>query len=337
MSRPLRIQYPGSLWHITSRGNEKRDTFYDDRDRLRFVEFLGEAVRRFQWTLTAYVLMSNHYHLLVELTEETLSSGMKWLNSQYASWFNAVHGRVGHLFHGRFKAALIEKETYFLEVARYVVLNPVRAKMVARPEDYAWSSYRATVGACATPDWLKPDDVLRHFGNDRGAACAGYDAFVKSKIASAGCPWDELRGQMFLGGEEWVARMREKIEMKPRAVEHPAAQRNIGRPDMAAIVTAVANVTRVPEERIRNSHGGLLRSVAAWIGCYEGLHTNAEIAASLRLRSDSRAARLVKDCERELRDSEALRDCVDRCVATLSRKNSEQQMRPQSPKHAVMA
>src|SRR5689334_2023017 len=131
MTRPLRLEFPGSYWHITHRGNERRPTFYRDADRLYFLDLLGEAVGRFKWIVTAYALMLNHYHLLLELTDvETLSRGMKWLNGKYVSWFNRRHDRVGHLFQGRFKNFLIDKETYALEVSRYVVLNPVRAKLV---------------------------------------------------------------------------------------------------------------------------------------------------------------------------------------------------------------
>ncbi len=320
MSRPLRLEYPGSLWHITVRGNEKRPTFHTDRDRLRFLDLLGEAVRRFRWILTAYVLMSNHYHLLLQLTEETLATGMHWLNGTYAPWFNRSHERVGHLFQGRYKSHLIEKETYFLEVVRYVVLNPVRANMVEWPDAYEWSSYRATAGRCATPPWLAADNVLAHFANDRGVARARYAAFVEAGIDCADSPWNDLVGQMYLGSEAFVKRMRDRVEVKPRVAEHPLAQRDAARPTMAAIVAAVATVLDVPEERIRYGRGGAPRSLAAWIGCYEGLLTNGEIAATLRLRSDRRVTSLVADCDRELRQNEVLRECADRCLATMGRK-----------------
>src|SRR4051794_2665905 len=138
MSRPLRLEFPGSLWHITQRGNERRPMFYTDDDRCHFLDLLAEAVERFKWIVTAYALMPNHYHLLLELIEDdTLSRGMKWLNGTYAQWFNRKHARVGHLVQGRFHGFLIDRETYFLEVLRYVVLNPVRAKIVRYPEEYA--------------------------------------------------------------------------------------------------------------------------------------------------------------------------------------------------------
>jgi putative transposase len=151
MARQLRTDFPGAVHHVTSRGNERRPIFFDDRDREMFLAFLGQAVKRFGWSVTAFVLMTNHFHLLVQTPEAGLSKGMHWLNTKYVGWFNRRHERVGHLYQGRFKAILVEKETYFMEVLRYVVLNPLRARMVERPEDYRWSSYRATAGLERAP------------------------------------------------------------------------------------------------------------------------------------------------------------------------------------------
>ena len=152
MSRPLRLEFFGSLHHVTTRGNARQDIFRDDDDREFFLELLGSCVKRFDWILTAYVLMSNHFHLVTQLTSESLSRGMQWLNGKYAQAFNRRHRRVGHLLQGRPDMRLIEKETYFLKVLRYVVLNPVRADMVARPEHYIWSSHRAVLGYAPAPE-----------------------------------------------------------------------------------------------------------------------------------------------------------------------------------------
>ena len=321
MTRPLRLEFPGSLWHLTHRGNERRAIFRDDNDRVRWLEFLGETTRRFHWIVTAYALMPNHYHAVVELTaDQTLSRGMKWLNGEYARWFNWRHDRVGHLFQGRFRGFLIEKETYCLEVLRYVVLNPVRANLVSRPDEYEWSSYCATTGAVQPPRWLSVDEVLAHFSEQRGAARERYRRFVDEGIGRTTRPWDDLIGDMYLGSEEWLADIRDRVQLKPRSNEHPRAQKELLRPTMASIVTAVANTMQVPEAVIRRGRGGVPRSIAAWIGCYEGILTNGEIGAALRLRSDSQVANLVTSCDRELRHSSVLRNCADRCISTLRRK-----------------
>ena len=327
MSRPLRIEFPGALFHITSRGNEQRDIFRDDVDRVRFLEQLRKTVERFRWIVYAYVLMSNHFHLLIELLEDkTLSRGVKSLNETYVQAFNRRHNRVGHLVQGRFHAPIIEKETYFLEVARYVVLNPVRAGMVERPEDYKWSSYRASVGEASAPDWLATDDVLAHFANERGLARARYRQFVNDRIALLKNPWEKLVADLYLGSDAWIEQMREKVELKPRSDEHPRRQRLLSRPSMTNIVTAVAEVMRVDETVIRQGHGGVPRMVAAWLGGHEGLLTNAELAAGLSLRSASHASALVRACDRELSTNHIMREAVDRCVSTLRGKNRQPQV-----------
>ena len=144
MARPLRIEFPGALYHVTSRGNEKRPIVRSNRDRKAFLRFLGEAAKRFNWSITAWVLMTNHFHLVVETREANLSRGMHWFNSAYAGWYNHARKRSGHLYEGRFKSFLVEKEAYRAEVMRYVVLNPVRAKMVKRPASQSLSGLTAT-------------------------------------------------------------------------------------------------------------------------------------------------------------------------------------------------
>ncbi|HEV8657416.1 MAG TPA: transposase [Thermoanaerobaculia bacterium] len=320
MSRPLRLEFPGSLWHITARGNEKRCIFFDDDDRRHFIELLGEAVRRFHWILTAYVLMSNHYHAVVELTENSLSRGMKWLNGAYAQWLNLRHDRVGHLFQDRFKSFLIQKEKYFLEVLRYVVLNPVRAQIIARPEEYAWSSHRAILGQIEAPSWLAVDEVLGHFGQGRAAARAQYERFVEEGICSSRRPWDDLVGQIYLGNESWIEDIRDRVTRIPRPNDHPLQQRALGRPDMESILAAVASVADTDVDAIRERRGSVLRMAAAWIGCYEGLLTNSAIAAALRLRSDAQVTNLVWECDHQLALNPAIQEFVDVCLDTLSRK-----------------
>lgn len=157
MSRPLRIEFTGALYHATSRGDGREVIFLGDEDRYLFLDVLSEVVRGFNWAIHAYCLMDNHYHLLIETSEGNLSKGMRQLNGVYTQRFNRRHGRVGHVFQGRYKAILVQKESYLLELARYVVLNPVRARMVRTPDQWPWSSYRATAGLDPAPSWLMID------------------------------------------------------------------------------------------------------------------------------------------------------------------------------------
>ena len=154
MARPLRIEYPGALYHVTSRGNARKRIFKDDGDRELFLRVLAFVVERCHWICHAYCLMDNHYHFLIETPEANLSQGMRQVNGVYTQAYNRGHGKVGHLFQGRFKAILVDKESYLLELCRYVVLNPVRAKLVDRSEDWPWSSYRATAGIEKAPAFL---------------------------------------------------------------------------------------------------------------------------------------------------------------------------------------
>ena len=172
MARPLRIEFPGALYHITSRGDGREDIYRGDGDRRLFLDLLSDTCERFNWWGHAYCLMTNHYHLLVETPDANLAKGMRQLNGVYTQRFNDVHRRCGHVFQGRYKAIIVQKETYLKELARYIVLNPVRARMVARPEGWPWSSYRATTGEAACPDWLRTDWLLSVFGTSEQAAVA---------------------------------------------------------------------------------------------------------------------------------------------------------------------
>ncbi len=152
MSRPLRIEFPGALYHVTARGNARRDIVEDDDDRRCFVDLLAETVQSRRWRLYAYCLMDNHYHLLVETPEPNLSRGMRQLNGVFTQRTNRRHGRVGHVFQGRYKSILVEREAYLLELCRYVVLNPVRAGMAARAGEWRWG-FRGQVLYCHIFSW----------------------------------------------------------------------------------------------------------------------------------------------------------------------------------------
>jgi putative transposase len=178
MARPLRIEFAGALYHVTSRGDRREPIFEDDEDRWMFFGILEEVVQRFNWVCHGYCLMTNHYHLVVETQDGNLSNGMRHLNGMYTQATKRRHGHTGHLFQGRFKGILVDKESYLLELTRYVVLNPVRAGMVKHPGKYPWSSYRAMVGEVQVPDWLATEMILGQFGKRRAEARRRYNEFV---------------------------------------------------------------------------------------------------------------------------------------------------------------
>jgi REP element-mobilizing transposase RayT len=317
MSRPLRLEFEGALYHLTSRGNERRPIFRSDRDRKAFLALLGRAAKRFGWSVTAWVLMTNHFHLVIQTPKANLSRGMHWVNGTYAGWFNRAHKRCGHLFQGRFKAFLIEKEAYFAEVLRYTVLNPVRAKMVERPEDYKWSSYRVTAGLESAPEWFDLPAALAFFHPDHAVAHAHYREFVLAGIGAEDCLWDKLTSKIFLGEEAWTRAMRKIVEIKPRSTDHPKAQRAVGRPKMHRIVEAVGNAAGATRSWIRQTRGNALRRLAAWIGWHEGLLTLRSIAAGVLLRSEGHVSDLIRRCDEEFGTNATLLGYLDTALATL--------------------
>jgi putative transposase len=204
MARPLRLSFPGAVYHVTSRGNARHDIVADDRDRSQWLSFLAHVVDRYGWLCHAYCLMDNHYHLVIETPKPNLSIGMRQLNGRYTQAYNRRHEQVGHVFQGRFTAILVEKDAHLLELCRYVVLNPVRAKIVSHPRLWVWSSYRATVGETKAPGWLTTDWILSQFGQRGGPAQARYRTFV-AEGRGGPAPWEQLTGQIYLGSEKFVA------------------------------------------------------------------------------------------------------------------------------------
>lgn len=297
MARPLRIEFPGATYHITNRGNERRDIFFSDEDRYAFLAYLEATVARFGWSVTAWVLMTNHFHLVVQTPEANLSKGMQWLEGSFAAWINKRHRRSGHLFGGRFKAVLIEKDTYFANVLRYVVLNPVAAKMVSRPEAYRWSSYRATAGLDEAPAWLDVESALAWWGGPGEFEQSAYRQFVLEKAGLDDPLWSNLIHGQYLGSEEWARGIRNRVESKPRSTDHPKPQRAVGRPKLHEIAAAVSRASETRIETVRETRGHPLKALIAWLGWNEGLHTLRSIAATLRLRSEGHISNLVRRCE----------------------------------------
>lgn len=260
MARPLRLEVSHGLFHVTARGNARQPIWLDETDATFFLEVLALIVQRYGWLCHAYCLMPNHYHLLAETPSANLSLGARHLNGVYAQAFNRRRGRVGHLFQGRFKAILVQRDAHLLELCRYIVLNPVRAGLSQRPEHWFWSSYRATAGVACLPPFLSTETILAAFGTDLTIARERYRTFVSNGAVE--CPWDRLRADLYLGDEAFVAGHPSE---SATSREHPRSQRRPLRPALAEILIDSSGATIATAHR---EHGYRLAEIAEQLGIH---------------------------------------------------------------------
>ena len=268
MARPLRVEYEGALYHVTSRGNDRGQIFFTDTDRQAFLELLDDAVNRYSWICHAYCLMTNHYHLVVEMPHANLSRGMRHINGVFTQRINRLNKRSGHLLQGRFKSILVEKESYLLELVRYVVLNPVRANMVRSAKDWSWSSYRATAGQAEVPDFLSVKWILSQFDQDLVCTQKAYRRFVRQGRGVE--VWSELRHGYLLGSESFDAQVLSQFEEQQGEIEIARTERLIGRPSLDALF-ADAQDKKTRNERIHQAmraYEYTLKELSSYLGLH---------------------------------------------------------------------
>lgn len=223
MTRPLRLEFPGALYHVTSRGNRRNPIYLDEADRRAWLDVLALVCERHHCVIHSFCQMTNHYHLLIETVEANLSQSMRQLNGLYTQHFNRRHRLVGHLFQGRYKAILVQKESYLLELSRYIVLNPLRAKMVASLDDWQWSSHRFLLGGDTPPAWLERDWLLSRFGATSTTAVSAYKEFILAGVNEAN-PLAGTRHQMLLGDDVFVS-AHQQLQRSEELVETTRAER----------------------------------------------------------------------------------------------------------------
>lgn len=278
MSRPLRLELAGGLYHITSRGDQREDIYLDDTDRNKWLELLGQVCERYNWRCHAYCLMTNHYHFVVETVEGNLSQGMRQLNGVYTQYVNHTHHRVGHVFQGRYKGILVDKDSYLLELTRYVVLNPVRAHMVNEVKAWPWSSYHAMIGEQQSPEWLETDWLLSQFSVQRKRAVAKYKDFVRAGVGQPSI-WDELTQQIYLGDEHFLKDMQNAMDVQTDLSEIPRVQRR-----------SPAKPLQYYEETYQDSRRGMMEAYRS------GEYTMKEIAGFFNVHY-STVSRAIKKIE----------------------------------------
>ncbi len=235
MTRPLRIQYPGAYYHITSRGNERRNIFRNNRDREQFLSYLKSAHLRYKAVIHAFCLMNNHYHLFMETPKGNLSQIMRHINGAYTNYFNIRHKRRGHLFQGRYKSIIVEADSYAGELSRYIHLNPVRAGIVDMPDKFKWSSYWYYTGRKKKPEWLTLDFILGYFDDDSVDALKKYAEFVRAGIYDKNeSPLEKTVASTILGSDNFIELIKDTyIDRKKRDRNLPALKKLIKSPDIA--------------------------------------------------------------------------------------------------------
>lgn len=269
MARPLRIEYDGAVYHVTARGNERKPIFKDDKDRLLFFDIMNQIKKRYNWLCHTYCLMNNHYHLMIETPDGNLSHGMRQLNGVYTQAFNKKHKRVGHIFQGRYKAILIQKESHLLEVCRYVVLNPVRARAVKKPERWKWSSYNSIAGREKPESFLTTEWILGQFGSDREIAERRYCEFIKEGETKESI-WEEVKGQSFLGEDKFVEKLLKYTKENEQIKEIPKRQRYMGRPGIKDLFEMVSSKQQRNKKIIKaiERYGYSQKEIADYLGMH---------------------------------------------------------------------
>jgi putative transposase len=310
MPRPFRLDFPGAFWHVHSRGVDRRDIFLDDTDRNLFLELLAETTLRFRWSIHSWSEMTNHYHLFFQTIEPTLSRGMQKLNGDFGRLFNRRHGRIGHLFQERFRAHLVDSEEYLLELARYVVLNPVRAGMVTDPSEWRWSSYRTTAGFCSAPDWFDPQVILRRFDpNDAINAQRRYREFVAAAIGKSSDLWSNLTANVYLGGKAFISKIEELTRARTAAAHDSQRQQLVRARTIEEVVQVIEELTgkSLVPKRWNNERERLAFVIVALLETTAGF---TEIARILSL-SPSGSRKLLQRGDRLADSDQELRRLIE--------------------------
>ena len=314
MARKPRIHFPGAFYHVISRGNRRQNIFREYSDYERYLQFLAEYKERYRFFLYAYALMPNHVHLLVEVGEPPLSRLMQVLQFRYTRNFNIKYRKTGHLFEGRYKAILCEKDSYLLELSAYIHLNPVRSGLAEDPTDYRWTSYRTYLTG-ENDDLVDTHRVLMQFSRRTRDAVREYARFVRERSDQGHVgEFYELKDQRFLGEDEFVEEVRRGLNEKLPVVYDIA---------VAEIVSKVSLVLGIPLELIysvnRNRNGAHGRAVAGYLGRKLGGHQVKAVAEHFS-RDPVAISQGMKKLEGRLSGERTLREAIEKIEKALTRK-----------------
>ncbi|MBI3399767.1 MAG: transposase [Deltaproteobacteria bacterium] len=307
MARPLRIEYPCAFYHVTSRGNEQKEILKNDKDKEKFISYLESATIRYDAAIHAYCLMNNHYHLLIETPSGNLSQIMRHINGAYTTYFNLKRKRAGHLLQGRYKAILVDADEYAQELSRYIHLNPVRAGITERPEEYAWSSYKCYISKGKKPEWLRIEFILRYFGKKEADAQKKYRLFVDSVIGSEyENPLVETIASTILGSADFVKEITKKyLNDKQKDRNLPALRQLFRKPTTEKIMDTVKSVIADDEKLSKvasiyfcHRYSGVsLKEIGIRLGIGESAVSQASRRFAIRAANDSKLKKTVEKIE----------------------------------------
>lgn len=296
MARPLRLEFAGACWYVICRALPRRELFRDDVDRAEFLTSLGKVVEMLRWRVSGYALLGNQYHLILETPEPNLGRGMRQLNGVYTQYYNRRYERSGAVLHGRYKSLLVEKDAHLSDLTRFVLWTPVRQGLARSPSEWKWSSLRPVCGLSAGPAWLDAAPVLACFGKTAKRAREKMLRFVLEGKSSGYDPAKHVRGQVFLGSEEFRDRAIERSQGKAGRDRATSRVTGIIRPGLRAILAATAEVFGMTEKTLRRSRRGPARKAAAYLARREGALKLPEIGEALGIREFS-ASHLASEGE----------------------------------------
>ena len=316
MARPLRVQYPGAFYHVTSRGNERKAIFKSKGDRERFLSYLESANERYDAIIHTYCLMGNHYHILLETPRSNLSQILHHINGAYTTYYNVKRKRVGHLFQGRYKSILVQKDAYCKELSRYIHLNPVRAGIVRKPSQYKWSSYCYLIGLKKVPQWFSDEAVLGYFDKDKKRAQGLYRDFVEKALGKEmEDPLSKVFASTFLGNDRFIEWAKEKWigfkNVDPRNV--PAMKRLMDKASLKRIDEIVDSVIGRKDIMFRKFCIYTSHQIVGYplkeIGNHYGMRGSAASQSSRRFKEEISKNRELRRVEKDIRNRLTPVDC----------------------------
>lgn len=319
MARQWRIEYPGALYHVLSRGNGRQDIFLSDDDRVLFLDLIQEFSDRFTIEVYAFVLMGNHYHLLLKTPDANLSKGMQWFGTAYTRKFNLMNSRSGHLFQGRFKSIIVENEAYLLRLSCYIHRNPLRAGIVERLSDYQWSSYRYYAYRKKAPDWLNTGMILGQVsGKNKYQA---YRRKVQQYANEKGSVWEDVRYGLVYGSESFLNDLKNRYLLKEKDVELPQHNRMYRDIDPKNILEIASKAMQVDLDELRKSKRISKslkdqRDLLIYLLCESGRFSNHEIGSQLDI-SYSNVSRRITEIRKKLARDRGLRGEYQRISALI--------------------